>query len=49
MKMEAGTQLPPALADADTRRQQIQEAMGRIKELERQQKEKEQTRAQEPS
>jgi len=36
-----GSQLPPELADAQTRRQKIQEAMGRLKERERQQKEKE--------
>ena len=37
----AGTQLPPELADAETRRQKIKEAMARIKEREQEQKEKE--------
>jgi hypothetical protein len=37
----AGTQLPPELANAETRRQKIKEAMARIKEREREQKEKE--------
>src|SRR5262249_23095360 len=37
----AGTQLPPELADAETRRQKIKEAMARIKEREREQKDKE--------
>src|SRR6516225_9962993 len=36
-----GTQLPPELADAESRRQKIKEAMARIKEREREQKEKE--------
>jgi len=37
----AGTQLPPELADAETRRQKIKEAMAGIKERQREQKEKE--------
>ena len=36
-----GTQLPPELADAESRRQKIKEAMARIKEREREQKAKE--------
>ena len=36
----AGTQLPPELADAETRRQKIKEAMARIKEREREQRTK---------